>query len=327
MKKGLTALLILILFMTPSAGVLAASGGEVYIEEFDMTVDLAQEWTVFTQETADDDEDVYDYGYESAQEVRDYCIENDVGILAYYGHYFYIVASRKDDFSEYIYSLADMDADILEDMKNAIETLGEYNKDNSEISQSEIYQNDNNAYIRLDIDNNSENIYCIIYITIIKGKYVENYLMSDKYFSDIEKKQFETMIDSITYGNDMYALADESTSGEEGELTNEDDGALTDHKNLTGKMAFIAAVCFAVIAGVIIFVMIKSKKKTKTEAMQQFAEIEKTFQDRMDEALNAPKPEKKEKAKQSMMICEYCKKAVPSESAVCPVCGEKLKKS
>jgi hypothetical protein len=318
--------------MLPTATVFAAPGGEYSIDELKMKVQIPTDWVVFTPDTNDDDTDLAYYGFSSAQEMKEELFYGtDLYLSAYYDIFITGVMSFEDEYSEEIGYLAQMDS-LYENLFMLGAQFAEgMAEDGWEYSDFELYENEENVYLKWDMSMDSDDFICygVGYMTIMNGKYIACFYSKFDELIEPDRQKFQEMVDQVTYTEDAFTAASQSVSSDEGELTNEIAGVLTDNKDLISKMALIAVACFAVIAGIIILfiAMSKSKKKKTATVRRQLAQTQEvTYTAAADKTEYNARSKDDENTQRNLVICDYCKKAVPSESTVCPVCGEKLKK-
>ncbi len=312
MKKILIIVAVLFTFLMPATSVFAALGGQYYIDDLNMKIFVPYNWDVLTRDTTEDDEDVGLYGYGTTDvlfsefvDVNQYMeIYNDDGRIELYSYY--------DYFSKEVWNFADNADTYTEDYINKLKDKNAIT-DNMIYSSYEVYDNGKYIFIKSIAKMDDRNV--IEYDTILNGRYVYCWLITDEPLTQENTQEFEKMIDSILVYEDENFLEDDKTE-----------------ENLL-MIASILAVVFVVLLILVLINSSKRKKILKSMPEEYVAALQTKQQPVKQEAkkpqqINENKdyePKEKEIKRYTSIYCDYCKKAIPSDSVFCPICGEKIK--
>jgi hypothetical protein len=323
MKKGFAVLLIALLMMMPAAAVVAAPGGEYTIDELNMSVTFPTDWVIFTNDITNDDEDLADYGFSSADEMKQALfVGTDMYLYAYYDIFMAGVLAFEDEHSKEIGYLAQMDSLSTNIMALAANFTQDMGEDGWEYSNFELYENDENAYLKWDMSTESDDFICygVGYMTVMDGQYIACFYAKFDELIAPDRQKFDELIDQVTYEEDALRAVYKANADHDTDIADEAMSVLANDAGLVRTMAYAAAACFAVVIGIIVLIIgVSSRHKKKAGiAAMQLAQTQESAQ-----AENLSVTKNNETGRQDESICAYCNQKVPAGSAYCPHCGAK----
>lgn len=309
MKKILIIVAVLFSVLVPTTSVFAALGGQYYIDDLNMNIVVPYNWDVLTRDATGDDEDVALYGYGITDVLFSEFLEgnqymeiyNDDGRIELYSYY--------DDFSKEVWNFADNANTYAEEYINELKDKNSI-IDNMIYSSYEVYDNGKHVFIKsIAKMDGTRNV--IEYDTILNGRYVYCWLITNELLTQANTHEFEKMIDSIVVCENGNFLEDDKTEN---------------------NLLVIASILAAVFVVLLILVIINSSKRKKIlkSMPKEYAAALQAKQLPAKKEIQQPQPSSadevfaKEQNEGEVRFCTHCKKAIPSDSFFCPICGEKI---
>lgn len=156
---------------------------QISIDEFDIMIDISDDWDVFTRDNLIDNNNLIKYGL-TKDEALENMKSNSIYIDAVYGNYEFFLRANHDatiyNLNNYKYS------DIHQFAKALIKSSGADNY--------EIIKNNNIVYIKSKYIDTSLNAYLIEYVTIINKNNITFTLQS---YDDYPNDDFEMYVENI----------------------------------------------------------------------------------------------------------------------------------
>lgn len=156
---------------------------QISIDEFDIMIDISDDWDIFTRDNLIDNNNLIKYGL-TKDEVLENMKSNSIYIDAVYGNYEFFLRANHD---ATIYNLNNYkDSDIHQFAKTLIKSSGADNY--------EIIKNNNIVYIKSKYIDTSLNVYLVEYVTIINKNNITFTLQS---YDDYPNDDFEMYVENI----------------------------------------------------------------------------------------------------------------------------------
>lgn len=308
MKKILTVLMVMLIFLGSAMPVLASSGRVYYINELDMEIEVPYNWDVLTRETTKDDTDLAIYGYDNTEELKQDFEASSIymeiftkeGRITFYA-YPNELSKKIEDFTDNEKEYTD---DFIESVQLGYTSILDLDKTDFESYSSEYY-----AYIKFSTFIDEENLYVEEYDTIVDKRLLYfTYVSRDE--PDIsESIDFDRMINSIVFHD-----IDDINYEREFKIS------------LFGVIGILSVVII-----ILLIVFIKGLKKNKALSAKSAAMATtkntavQPFESTTQASVISPSSEQSAAEERISARCLNCGFELPENVSVCPRCGGEIK--
>lgn len=308
MKKILTVLVVILIFLGSAMPALASSGRVYYINELDMEIEVPYNWDVLTRETTKDDKDLAIYGYDNTEELKQDFEASSIymeiftkeGRITFYA-YPNELSKKIEDFTDNEKEYTD---DFIESVQLGYKSILDLDETDFESYSSEYYD-----YIKFSTFIDEENLYVEEYDTIVDKRLLYfTYVSRDE--PDIsESIDFDMMINSIVF-HDI-------------------DDINYEREFKISLVSVIGILSAAIIILLIVFIKGLKKNKALSAKSAAMATTKNTavqpFENTTQASVISPSSEQSADEERISARCLNCGAELSENVSVCPRCGGEIK--
>lgn len=302
MRKTTVILLAAILLLTMTMPALAATN-TYDLPELKLSLEIPEEYLVFTREPEDIDAELEYYGM-TKEELLDIMLSSDIYLDAFSADWTSeIVVTMTENTIKEMGKLSD---DILMGMKSMMEE--EYESMNVEMSSFEIYHTEVLTFIRIYFHNPEASSYSLQYYTIYDHRAMNFTLHSfDGQITRPQEQLMEKLVNSIRLDGVQTESAPDPAPSKPAETQSQSEKKPVQKEDDDGS-PIIAVLAGAVLGAAVVIILLRRKSvagKKKQPPVRQ--------------APPAPQP-----ARQLAIVCHVCGSPTIADSLFCYKCGTRL---